>query len=152
MAPIASRMQCGGRFRQMFANDARITDLLVAERELVMRKADGARIVRQLGMFQGARVERDGARLFAACVRDPAMQPPQRREERIADRFAERVGRAAERRRGLGEVVLKEPCFGERRTQGDFVLARQGARTQHGREELDRVGAAPAFECRLCPP
>jgi hypothetical protein len=117
-----------------------------------MGEADRTRIVRQLGVFQRTRVKRNCARLFAACVGDATMKPPQPGEQRVAERFAERIGGAPERRRGLREVVLKEPRFGEGRTNGDFVLARQGAGTQHRREELHRIGAAPAFERRLRPP
>ena len=76
VATIAGGMQCGGGFCQMLANDAGIADLLVAERELVVRKADGARIVRELGVLERARVQRDRARLFASRERDAAVQPP----------------------------------------------------------------------------
>jgi hypothetical protein len=44
---------------------------------------------------------------------------------------------------------LKQPCFGERRANGDFVLSRQRTGTQHRRKQLDRVGAAPSLESRL---
>ena len=43
VATIASGMQRGSGLGQMLANDAGIADLLVAERKLVVREADGAR-------------------------------------------------------------------------------------------------------------
>src|SRR4029434_8409138 len=99
--------------------DSRVADLLVTERELVMRKADGARIVRQLGMFQRTCMKGDGARLLSARVRDAAMQSPQCGEQRITDRFAQRIWWTSNRRRSLCEVVLKQPGFGERSANGD---------------------------------
>src|SRR5262249_9638341 len=105
----------------MLANDSGITDLLVTERELVMREADGARIVRQFSMLQWTGMKGDRARLFAACVRDAAVQSPQCGKERITDWLPQRVGRTSKRRRSLREVVLKQPCFGERSAKGDFV-------------------------------
>src|SRR5215510_10049945 len=104
----------------MLADDSRIADLLVTERELVMREADGARIVRQLGVLQRTCMKGDGARLLAARVRDAAMQSPQRGKERITDWLAQRVGWTAQRGGSLGEVVLKQPCLGERRANRDF--------------------------------
>src|SRR6185503_1466543 len=104
--------RCG--FGQMLANDSGITNLLVTEGKLVMRQTNGARIVRQLRMLQRARMEGDGARLFAARVCDAAMQSPQGGEQRITDGLAQRIGRTSKRRRRLRQVILKEPCFRER--------------------------------------
>ena len=101
MAAIAGGVQRGGGFGQVVADDAGVADLLVAERQLVMGEADGARVVRELGVLQRARMQRDGARLLAAREGDPAVQAPQRRELRVGDRLAHRVGRPAERRGGL---------------------------------------------------
>ncbi|HZL94079.1 MAG TPA: hypothetical protein VFB99_10560 [Vicinamibacterales bacterium] len=56
VATIANGMQCGGSLCQMLANDAGIAYLLVTERKLVVRKTDGARIVREFGVFERARV------------------------------------------------------------------------------------------------
>jgi hypothetical protein len=56
VATIANGMQCGGSLCQMLANDAGIAYLLVTERKLVVRKTDGARIVRELGVFERPRV------------------------------------------------------------------------------------------------
>jgi hypothetical protein len=94
-------------------------------------------------------MEGDGARLLAARVRDAAMQSPQCGEQRITNRFAQRIWWTSKRRRSLCEVVLKQPGFGERSANGDFVLSRQRAGAQHRRQELDRIRAASAFERRL---
>ena len=59
VTPVANGVKCGGGFRQVFANDAGIADLFVAERELVVRKANRSRVMRQLGMLECARVQRD---------------------------------------------------------------------------------------------
>ena len=62
----------------MLANDPRIADLLVTERELVVGQANGSRIVRELGMFQGAGMQRDCPRLLTPGMSDTAVQSPQR--------------------------------------------------------------------------
>ena len=54
MAAIAGGVQRGCGFGQVLADDAGIADLLVAEGQLVMREADRARVVRQLGVLQRA--------------------------------------------------------------------------------------------------
>ena len=97
VTPVAGGVQRRRRLGEMVADDARVADLLVAERQLVVGEANGARIVRELGVLQRARVQRDGARLLAARERDPAVQAPERRELRVGERLAHRVGRAAER-------------------------------------------------------
>src|SRR4029453_6726486 len=111
----------------VLANDTRITDLLVTEGKLVMRKTNGARIVRQLGVLQRARMEGDGARLLTARVCDAAMQSPQCGEQCVTDRLAQRVGWTSNRGRSLREGVLKQPCFSERRANGGFLLSRHRA-------------------------
>ena len=68
VSPIASCVEGRCSFGQMLADDSGITDLLVTERKLIMRKANGARIVRQLRMLQRTRMEGDGARLLAAVM------------------------------------------------------------------------------------
>ena len=79
VAPVAGGVQRGRGFGEVLANDAGVADLLVAEGELVVGEADGARIVRELGVLQRAGVQGDGARLFAAREGDPAVQSPERR-------------------------------------------------------------------------
>ncbi len=151
MPAVAGRVQRRGRFGQVFADDSGVADLLVTERELVVREADEARVVRELGMLQRAGVQRDGARLFAACIRDAPVQPPQRGELRVADRFAQGVRWAAERRGGLRQVVLEQPCFGKPRANGKLVLARERSRTEHRREQLSCFRATSPFERSLRP-
>ncbi len=51
---IACGVQRRRGLGEMLADDARIADLLVAERELVVRQADRSRVVRELGMLQRA--------------------------------------------------------------------------------------------------
>ncbi len=68
--------------RDVLADDGDVADLAVALAELVVREADGARVVRHLGLLQRAAVQRDGARLIAARRREAAVQPPERRERR----------------------------------------------------------------------
>ena len=115
-----------------------------------MGEADGAQIVRDLGLFQRAAVERDGARLVAARRGETAMQPPEIRENGRSDGFAQRVGRASERRAGLRQIVLQEPRFGQHGAKGELVGPRQRSGAQGLLQDLGGLGAAPALECRLC--
>ncbi len=76
VAAIAGGVQRRGGLCQMFANDAGIADLLVAERQLVVCETDRARIVRELGVLERTCVKSDRARLLASCECDTAVQPP----------------------------------------------------------------------------
>src|SRR5436190_23631387 len=100
-------------------------------------------------MFQRTGVERDRARLLATCVSDAAMQPPHGRELRVGDLLAQCVWRSAERGRGLGEVILEEPRFCERRANRNLVLAAQRSRSEHRAEQLSCFSSAPALERRV---
>src|SRR5207237_10038116 len=77
-----------------------------------------------------------GGRWLARRMREGAVRPPQHGKLCIAERFAKRIRRAAERRGGLRQVVLEQPCLGERRADGNLVPARECARTEYGRERL----------------
>ena len=104
--------RCG--FGEVLADDARIADLLVAEGQLVVGETDGARFVRELGVLQRARVQRDRARLLALGVRDAAVQPP-RASRAARRRFAPGACPAAGQAPWLpGQVVLQQPGFGQR--------------------------------------
>ena len=83
MTAVASRVEGGRRFGEVIADDARIADLLVAARQLVVTEADGARIVRTFGVFQRARVQRDRARLLSPSKSHAAVQAPQRRQSSV---------------------------------------------------------------------
>jgi hypothetical protein len=134
VAAIARRMQCGGRLGQVLPDDPRVTDLFVAEGQLVMREADGPRLVGELGVLQRARVQGNGARLLTARKGDAALQPPHRRELRVGDGLSHRVRRPANRGGGLGEVVLQQPGFSERRADGELIIPRQRSGSQKGRQ------------------
>ena len=123
-----------------------VADLLVAESQLVVGESDRARVVRELGVLQGARVQRDRARLFAARKRQAAVQAPERREARVGERLAHGVRRAAERRGGLAQVVLEQPGRGERRAHRGFVVFVQRAGAEQRRQQLRGFDAAAAIE------
>ena len=146
VAAIASGVQRRRRFGQLLADDAGIADAAIGEGELVMCEPDGARVVRQLGVLERARMMGDGARLITACERQAAVQPPQHGELAVRKFLAQSVGRAPERGGSLGEVVLQQVRFSQRCTNGQFVLAIERARTQQRREHLRRLCAAPALE------
>ncbi len=99
-------------------------------------------------MAQRAAEQRDRARLVAFGKRDAAVQPPQCREQRGRKIVARRVGRPAERRGRLRDVVGHQPGLGERASQADFVFVLDAGRLQRLREDADRVGMAAALEGR----
>ena len=150
VTPIAGGVQGGRRLRQVLADDAGVADLFVAKGELVVGEADGARIVRQLGMLQGARVQRDRTRLLAAGEGDAAVQTPERRDLRVGNLLAQGVGRAAEDGRRLYEVVLQQPGFGQRGADDEFVFTIDRAAAQHRPQNLGSLGPAAAFERGIC--
>src|SRR5688572_12044968 len=118
----------------MIAHDTRITDLLVAERQFVVGEANGPRVVGELRMLQRARVQRDRPGLLAARESDATVEPPERREPRIAQRLTDSIGRPAERGSGLGEIVLEQPRFREGGANRDLIPAAQGAGTELRRQ------------------
>ena len=143
---IPGRVERGRRFCDVLAHGRGVADVAVTLAELVVRQADAAGVVRQFGLFQRAAVQRDRARLIAAHVRQPAVQPPQGRQAARRHGFAKRVGRAAEGGGGLIEIVLQEPGFGEHRPQRQLVVARQGGGFEDRGQHLRSLGATAAIE------
>ena len=97
-------------------------------------------------LLQRAAMERDGARLVAARRGQTAVEPPERRETACRHSVAKSVRGPAKRGRGLIEIVLQQPGFGEHRPRGELVVARQCGRAQGRAENLHGFGAAAAFE------
>ena len=111
----------------MVAYDPRVSDLFVAEGEVVVGKADGARVVRALGMLQRAAEEGDGARGLAARGRQTRVEPPEVGQERRGEPFAQFIGRFAERLRGPGQVVLLQPGLSQTAAEyGQFAPRQPG--------------------------
>ncbi len=147
---IAGRVECRRGLREVFAHDRGVADLAVALGELEVGEADGARVVCALGVLQGAPVQGDGARLFAARVREPAVQAPERGQAGGRHAVAEGVGCPAEHRRRLVDIVLQQPGFRQRGTHGELVFPREHRRAQQRREDLDGLGAAAPLERGAC--
>ncbi len=108
----------------MLAHDRHLADLPVAQPELVVGEADGARVVRALRLFQGLGKEGDAAGRLAPRHRQPAVHAPEVREPgRIQPlaplrRGAQRVGR-------LPDVVLEQPRLGQGTSDLDLLVAGQ---------------------------
>ena len=145
--PVAGGVQRRGGFGDVLADDRHVADLAVALAEIEVGEADGARVVRDLGLLQRAVVQRDGARLLAAGEGDAAVQPP---EIGVQDRrqvLADGVWRAAEDGSGLCKIALQEVRFSQHDADAEFVVARQrGRRAQQRREQFDRGGGLAALE------
>ena len=77
VAPVAGGVQRGGGFGDVLAHDRHVADLPVALAEIEVGEADRARVVGDLGLLQGAVVERNRPRLLAAREGDAAVQAPQ---------------------------------------------------------------------------
>ena len=136
VASIADSVECGGGLAEMLLHRRRVAQLLVTACQLEVGQPDGARVVRLLAMPQGPAVERDPARLFAACGGYTAVQPPEVREQHGRSRFPERVGCTAERSARLLDVVLQQPRLREGGPDGQLVFAGDGGRAQGLREVL----------------
>ena len=76
MPAVSRRVQCRSCLGEVLPDDARIADLLVALCELIVRKADGPGGVCELGVFQGPRMQGDGARLIATGKGEAPVEAP----------------------------------------------------------------------------
>ena len=74
------------------------------------------------------------------------MQPPERREAARRHGFAEGIGRPAERRRGLLQIVLQQPGLRQHRPQGQFFVAGQRGRSKDRGHDLRGLGATATIE------
>jgi hypothetical protein len=148
VALVARGVQRGGRLGQVFPEDARVANLPVAQRQLVVRQSDRPRVARQLREFERAGVEGDRARLVPLAEREPAVQPPQRRHRGVGQLFLERFRGAAQRQRGLAEVVGQQIALGEADANRDLVVPGKAARSVQGLEGLNGLQPAPALERR----
>ena len=81
---VAGGVQRGRGFGDVLAHDGHVADLPVALAEIEVGEADRARVVGDLGLLQGAVVQRDRPRLFAARKRDAAVQAPEIRVQDLA--------------------------------------------------------------------
>ena len=151
VAAVAGSMQRRRRFGDVLADNRDVADLAVGLAELVVGEADGARIMRGVGGLQRAAVQRDRARLIAARPGETAVQPPERGQPSGRNRFAEGVGRPAERGGRLIEIVLQQPCFGEHGPHGQLLVARQRGGANRRREHLRGLGTVAAFQRRSSP-
>src|SRR5438034_616720 len=145
MPAIAGGMERGGRLRQVLAHDAGVANLFVTEGQLVVGQTDGARVMRELGVFQRALMQGDRARLLTACERETSLETPEGREFRVGYRFPERIWRASDRGRRLREVILQEPRLGQRRSYGDLVVAGQRAGSKERSKERRGLVTAASF-------
>jgi hypothetical protein len=145
MAPIARRMQgrCGAR--DVFTDDGDVADLAVAQAELVVGQADGAGIVRALGLFQRLGQEGDAARRLAARNCQPAVHAPQVRKPNRIHALAS-LGRRAEGLGRLPKVVFEQPGLGQRTPDVDLVIARQARLPERAQQERRGFGAVPLLE------
>ena len=96
-------------------------------------------------------MQRDRARLLAPGMGNTTVQSPQRRKLCIGDALLQGVRRPAQCGGGLLQVVLKEPGFGQRAANCEFILAIQRARPQQGNQMGDGVGTPPTLQCRIRP-
>ena len=125
VAPVAGGVQRRGGLGNVFADDGHVADLAVALPEIEVGEADGARVVGDFGLLEGAVVQRDRARLFAARERDAAVQSPQIRVQDLGQLLAERVGRPAQYRSGLCKIPLQEVRFSQHDADAELVFARK---------------------------
>jgi hypothetical protein len=149
---VAGRVQRCRGFGNVLAHNRHVADLPIALAQVEMRQADGARIVRDLGLLQRAVVQRDGPGLFAAGKGDPPVQPPEIGMKDLGQVFANRVGRPSQHRSGLCKIPLQEVRFSQHDSDRELVIpGERRRRTQQGRQEFDGVGGLPALQRRAGP-
>ena len=148
MAAVARRMQRGGRFGDVLADDRHVADLRVAERQLVVGAADGARVVGDLRLLERAAMQRDRARLLAAAVRDAAVQAPQGGQQDRRDRLANGVGRTPERRARLRQIAQQQQRFGDAAPHRELVVFFEGGLEERRRAARRRQGPVRARDAR----
>ena len=156
MAAVAGRVQRRGGLGDVLAHDGDVADLAVALAELVVGQADAARIVGDLGLLQRAAVQRDRARLIAARRRQPAVQPPQRRQAAAAERSRGtcRAGGRAPRRPGRGRPGAATPrrasSAPRARPRASATERSAGASSCTASAPRPRSSAAPARASSAC--
>ena len=146
VALVAGGVQRGGGFGNVLAHDGHVADLPIALAEIEVGEADRARVVRDLGLLQGAVVQRDRPRLLAARKRDAAVQAPQIRVHDRGNVVAQRVRRTAEHGSGLCKIPLQEVRFSQHDPDTELVIpGERRGRPQQGRKQLDGGGGLPAL-------
>jgi hypothetical protein len=133
------------RLGDVLADDGGVADLAVAETQLVVCEADGARIVGALGLRERLRQKRDATRRLSACGRQAAVHPPKLREASRLEPFA-RFGRTAKRLGGLAQIILEEPRLGERAADLDLFVARETGTFEQANQKRGRLLTAASFE------
>ena len=153
VAPVAGGVQRRGGFGDVLAHDRHVADLPVALAEIEVGEADGARVVRDLGLLQGAVVQRDGARLFAARKGDAAVQPP---EIRVQDRRQRCRASVSGERPSTVPACARSPCKRydsasmTRTLSSSSLVSDEGVRSS-GASSSMVVGGLPALERRAGP-
>ena len=149
VAPVAGGVQRRGGFGNVLADNGHVADLAITLSEIEVGEADGARVVGNLGLFEGPVVQGDGPRLFAACKGHATVQSPQIRVQDLGELLAQRIWRPAQRRSGLCKIPLQEVRFSQHDANGELVLAgKRGWRAQKRRQDLDRGRGLAPFERR----
>ena len=146
VAPVAGGVQRRGGLGDVLADDGRVADLPVAEAELVVGEADGARVVRALGLLQGLGEEGDAAGRLAAGDGQPAVHPPEVGQPGRIEPLAP-FGRRPERLGRLPDVVLEQPGFGQRAADLDLlVAAADPGCLQRADQQRRRLGPVPVLQ------
>jgi hypothetical protein len=152
VAPIARCVQGGCGLGDVFADDGHVADLAVTLTQVEMGQADGARIVGDFRLLQGAVVERDRSRLLAAGKCDAAVEAPEIRVQGLRQVLAQGIRGAAKDRSGLCKIPLQEVRFSQHDANGELVfLGERRGGPEKRTQKLDGDGGLPAFECGARP-
>ena len=106
MATIPGGMQGRRGLGDVFAHNRHVADLAVTLAEIEMGEADGAGVMRNLGLLERPVVQRNGARLLTAGKGDAAVQPPEIGMQHLRQGFTNRVWGAAQHSSGLCKIPL----------------------------------------------
>ncbi len=143
--PVANGVKRRCCLGEVLADDRHVADLAIAEAQLEVGQADGARIVGALGGLQGLGQESDAAGRLAPCGREAAVHTPEVGYAGGIEAFP-RFGRSPEGVGCLPDVVLEQPGVRQRAADLALLLPPQPWPLQRAHQQRRRFSAAPALQ------
>jgi hypothetical protein len=146
VSAIAGSVKGRSRLRDVLADNGVVTNLSIAEAKLIVDEPNGLRIVGKLGLFEGAPMQSNRARLVTPREGNPSVKSPKRRQARGGNRIAQGIRQTTEHRTCLIHVVAHQAGFGHRATQSQLVVSSERWRAQGLLQNGGSFGGTTSFE------
>jgi hypothetical protein len=146
VSAIAGSVKGRSRLRDVLADNGVVTNLSIAEAELIVDEPDGLRIVGELGLFEGAPMESNRAGLITPGEGNPSVKSPERREPRGRNRIAQGIRQATEHCTCLIHIVAHQAGFGHCATQRQLVVSSERRGAQSLLQDGAGLGGTTSFE------